>query len=792
MLKTGIQEVEEIIRGDDFLEPILPMRDTVVYPHTTFPVLIGRESSIAAIEYAANTNQQILLCPQKNPEIEFPQPGDLHTTGTRAKIVQVLRLPNSLIKVLVYGIEPVDISSFEKMDDILVGRADKVVSEKVDSARKMGALVEELRNSFERFVMLKSDLPDELLMSYEQIENHEHLLYFVASYLDLDIEKKLKLLNCASLSKRYKLVLTALRSDLELLSVSNEIQEQVQQEIQKNQKKFFIQEQIKVLQQELGDGDYADPDLQSLKDKIDTLDMPDNVREKAIDELDRLKKTSPMSPEHGVARNYLDWLIAMPWGSYSDDNLNVNHVKKALDNDHYGLEKPKERILEHIAVLNLVEKMKGQILCFVGPPGTGKTSLAKSIADAMGRKFSRIALGGIRDEAEIRGHRKTYIGSMPGRIIQAIKKCGTMNPVIVLDEIDKLGSDRRGDPSSAVLEVLDPEQNDAFQDHYMDMEFDLSQVMFITTANVASHIQPALLDRMEIIKLPGYLDYDKLEIAKRHLIPKQQKAHGLQKFKLFWKDDAISKIIRNYTRESGVRNLEQQIAAICRKVAKRWISRQAKGENMTQLTVNSQKVSEFLGVEKFTARDLEKKHKIGTVNGLAWTSTGGAILQIDVASMPGKSKFLLTGKLGDVMKESAQAALTYIRSNAEVWNIDAEFFEKNEIHIHIPEGAIPKDGPSAGLAMALAILSLLTRQKVYYNVAMTGEITLQGEVLPVGGLNEKLLAAQRHGIKKVLIPSENTRHLEDVKEKIKEGLEIVPVEHLTEAISHLFVDRHQI
>jgi len=786
-MQISDQELQDVIRDSEQLEPVLAMRDTVVYPHTTFPILIGREASIAAVEYAANTNDQILLCPQKDPELEIPGKDDLYHVATRAKIAHVLRLPNSLIKVLVNGIEPVKIRSLIEKSDLFLAQAERIANPEIEDESKLDALTEELRNSFERFVMLKNDLPEELLMSYEQAEHPEHLLYFVASYVELEIDTKLQLLQTPSIQDRYKIVLTALKAELELLSVSSEIQEQVQKKIQKNQKKFFIREQIKALQQELDDDEFADPELKSLKNKIDDLDLPDHARKRVLEELDRLKKTSPMSPEHSMARNYLDWVLEMPWGNYHEDNLEVSHVQQALDKDHFGLEDPKERILEHIAVLNLVADMKGQILCFVGPPGTGKTSLAQSIADAMGRSLARISLGGIRDEAEIRGHRKTYIGSMPGRIIQAIKKAGTMNPVIVLDEIDKLGSDHRGDPSSAVLEVLDPEQNQAFHDHYLDMEFDLSRVMFITTANVASQIPPALRDRMEVINLPGYLDYDKIEIARHHLIPKQEKAHGLKDLKTIWKEEAIRKIIRNYTREAGVRLLEQKIASVCRKIAKKVIARQNEGNPLTQITINKKRIREFLGIEKYKSRDVRKEHKVGSVNGLAWTSTGGTTLQIDVAAMPGKDKFMLTGKLGDVMKESAQAALTYIRSNGEKWDLDRSYFDNNKIHIHIPSGAIPKDGPSAGLPMAIAMLSLLTGRKARYDVAMTGEITLKGDVLPVGGLNEKLLAAQRNEITKVLIPGKNERNLEDVKDQIKEGLEIIPIAHIEDALEHTLI-----
>lgn len=781
-------EDEKVWKAEDFPVrlPVLPLRDTLIFPFSMFPILVGRDSSLKAVEAAIAADKFMFLPMQKDPLTDEPGVKELHETGTICKIVQVLKLPNNLMKVLVSGYAVATVFDYYSEKVFHEASVVPVVSPPIRNKRTFQTLLRKIREKFERFVLINTDIPEEVLLGFNESDDPERQLYYMASYMDLELKDRQALIEKPSTEAQFKFLLTILTSELEVQEVSNRINEKVQVEIQESQKRFFIQEQIRALQEELGEHEYGDPELIRLKEAIDKLKMSDQARDKALEELEKLKKTPQMSPEYTVARNYIDWLVQLPWGEYSTDNLDIKSVEAELDKDHFGLEKPKERILEYIAVLNLVRQLKSQILCFVGPPGTGKTSLAKSIAQALGRKTVRISLGGVNDEAEIRGHRKTYIGSMPGRIIQGIKKAGTMNPVIILDEIDKLGHDFRGDPSSAVLEVLDPEQNYSFNDHYLDVDFDLSQVMFITTANVASQIQPALLDRMEVINLPGYLEYDKISIARLHLLPKLFSSHGLDAGKIVIDDDALLHVIRSYTAEAGVRQLEQQLASICRKVARVLVDRKAEGKRAVKYKIDRKKIAELLGVEKYRDRELDHIDKIGSINGLAWTSTGGSILQIDVAAVKGKSRFHLTGKLGEVMKESAQAALTYIRSNTSRYSIDEDYFENHEFHLHIPEGAIPKDGPSAGLAMSLAILSLLTNRPVRHDVALTGEITIRGEVYAIGGLNEKLLAARRNRMHTVIIPKDNEKDLAEIPEKIWSGLRIVPVSTIDEAIPHVF------
>jgi ATP-dependent Lon protease len=773
--------------------PVLPLRDVVLFPYMIFPVLVGRETSLRAANEALERGKNILLVAQKNSSIDEPTEEDVYREGTVAKILQMLKLPNGLMKILVDGVAQANIKKFIPNSNFLEA---EIIVNRIDppAGREIDALVRHASALFAEYVRLNRNIPPEVIMAYDGIKEPQRKMYYIASNLVQSVDVKQRILQTPALRDQLYELSKILSTEVDILKIERDIDTKVQDNIQKTQRKFFIQEQIRILQDELGD-DEASPEIVKLKEQLLAAKMPKEAKEKAFEEFNKLKKTSPMSPELGVTRNYLDWLVAVPWQKRTKDDLLIAHVKEILDADHYGLDKPKERILENIAVLNLVKEMRGQILCFVGPPGVGKTSLAKSIARALGRKFVRISLGGIRDEAEIRGHRRTYIGSMPGKIIQSMKRAGVVNPVLLLDEVDKMSMDFRGDPSAALLEVLDPEQNIAFNDHYIEVDYDLSKVMFITTANVRFAIPAPLQDRMEIIELPGYLEYEKKEIAKRHIVGKQLKAHGLKADEVYFEDTAVIKIIQEYTREAGVRNLEREIASICRKVAKEMVlAKQTNGlskrENKkTNIHVTPQSVEKYLGVPKFRTKPAESQPRIGSVTGLAWTSVGGEILNVDATIMRGTERLTLTGQLGDVMKESAQAALSYIRSNAKKLGVNPEFNKNREIHIHLPEGAIPKDGPSAGVTMAMAIISAASNRPARNDVAMTGEITLRGNVLPIGGLNEKLLAAQRSGIKTVLIPQENVKDLTEIPEKVKEGLSIVPIDTIEEAMKYVFSNK---
>ncbi len=786
-VKTSVDEL--VVEDIPKILPVLPLRDTVIFPYMIFPVLVGREQSIRAANYALDTSKYIFLTAQKNASVEEPTPDDIYLEGTIAKIIQILKLPNGLLKILIDGVIQGRIVKFLKNPDFFEVEADIIIPQ-VEDKKEINALIRQMSAKFKEYVSSNQSIPPETIAAYENITEPDRKLFYVAANINQSVKVKQSILQKFSLREQFYEVIKILTSELDILQVEKEIEKKVQENIAKTQRKFIIQEQIRILQEELGEEEAISPEFQKLLEKIKKARMPKEVEEKALEEFNKLRKTPPSSPEATVIRNYLDWLTDVPWHKKTKDNLDVKNVRKILDEDHYGLEKPKERITEHIAVLNLVKEMRGQILCFVGPPGVGKTSLGKSIARAIGRKFVRISLGGVRDEAEIRGHRRTYIGSMPGKIIQSMKRAGTVNPVMLLDEIDKMSMDFRGDPSSAMLEVLDPEQNHSFNDHYLDIDYDLSQVMFITTANVRYNIPLPLQDRMEIIELPGYLEFEKLEIAKRHIIPKQLKLHGLDKFDIIFKDDSIVKIINEYTREAGVRNLEREIASVCRKTAKEIVLKKLtngkKGKKKVTFEITPEKIEEFLGAPRFHYKIAESKALIGSVTGLAWTSVGGDILKVDATIMNGSEKLTITGQVGNVMKESAMAALSYLRSNAKELGLPQNFWKGKEVHIHLPEGAIPKDGPSAGITLTMAMYSAFANQPARSDVAMTGEITLRGNVLAIGGLNEKLLAARRAGIKKVLIPKENVKDLAEIKNEVKEGLEIIPVETIAEAFPYVF------
>lgn len=770
--------------------PVLPLKDIVLFPFTIFPILAGRDSTVKAINTSIDSEKYVLVVSQIDPNIEETTSENLYTTGTIAKILQVLRLPNGLIKVLVDGIAPAMVENYTD-DDYITAKVKIKFTHFIEDTQLI-ALIRQASKLFNEYVSKNPSIPNETLVAFDNIKEADRKLYYIASTLNVEIKKKQKVLELDDLSKQYYELIYLLSSELEVLNIEKDIDAKVQAEMQKNQRRFIVQEQIKILQEELGEGYESDPELIKMKKDIEKAGMPEAIKKKAMEEFNKMKKTPPMSPDYGVIRNYLDWMVSVPWNNFTKDNFNLDNAKKILDEDHYGLEKPKERILELIAVLKTLKEKdihkspKGQILCFVGPPGVGKTSLGKSIARALNRKFTRLSVGGVRDEAEIRGHRRTYIGSMPGKIIQAMRKTGSSNPVILIDEIDKMGNDFRGDPASAMLEVLDPEQNNTFNDHYLDVDYDLSNVLFITTANVQYNIPLPLQDRMEIIEMRSYLDFEKTEIAKRHIIPKEIKEHGLNINDIKFPDEITLKIIHEYTKEAGVRNLEREITSIIRKVTKDRVSQKKKSSK--SLIITPELTEKYLGVPKYESKSTAKdgKSKIGSVYGLAWTSMGGEILNVDVTIMKGTNKFILTGQLGDVMKESAQAGLSYIRSNAKKFGISENYFKDKEIHIHLPEGAIPKDGPSAGITMVMAMLSAITKTPAMTNIAMTGEITLRGNVLPIGGLNEKLLAALRSGISTVLIPKENKKNLVEISKDITDKLKLITIETIDDGIKYVF------
>ncbi|MFQ5706301.1 MAG: endopeptidase La [bacterium] len=779
--------MQKIVRNNSIIEinnrlPVLPLKDVIVFPYMLFPLLIGRASSLKAIEESMIYDKLIFLAAQKDAFKEEPSKEDLYRFGVVARIVQAVKLPNGLIKILVEGIVRARITRFFTITDHMQARIE-IVEDTDELSAVMQAKMRKVGALFKDYVRLNRNLPDEILLSVENVEEPHQFADIVASHIQKNLKTKQHLLETVKVEDQLLELIKILGAEMEILEIEMDIEEKVRGRIQKSQKNIYLQEQIRVMQDELGEDGELNGELAFLGEKIRKARMSAEAQERAYEELDKLRNTSPYSPEATVIRNYLDWLLAVPWYQKTKDNLDIQTASKILDKDHYGLSKPKERILEHLAVLKLSRKMRGPILCFVGPPGVGKTSLGKSVARAMGRNFVRISLGGVRDEAEIRGHRRTYIGSMPGKIIQNMKKAKTTNPVFLLDEIDKMSMDFRGDPSAALLEVLDPEQNCAFNDHYLEVDYDLAKVLFITTANLQNQIPEPLQDRMEIINLPGYLEYEKLAIAQNFLIPKLFKEHGLKSDCLQFNKSAILEIIRTYTREAGVRNLERELSKICRKVAKE-IVEHGKGKKVVITRKNFQP---YLGVPRFPERPLEQENLVGAAVGLAWTRYGGEVLQIEVNLMKGKGNLSLTGKLGDVMQESAKAALSYARTNAQRLQLKGEFWKNQDIHIHIPEGATPKDGPSAGITIAAALISALSDRAVKKDVAMTGEITLRGGVLGIGGLNEKLMAAQRFGVKTVIIPKENERELLEIHDQVKKGLKIIAVQRMDEVLKEALV-----
>ena len=761
--------------------PILPLRDVVVYPHMVIPLFVGREKSIQALEAAMDNGKQILLVAQKSAAKDEPSQEDLYEIGTVSSILQLLKLPDGTVKVLVEGNKRARIINYLGTEEYFTAQIKELDDELVDE-RESEVLIRSLTTQFDQYVKLNKKIPPEILTSLSSIEEAERMVDTIAAHMSLKLEEKQKVLEVIDLHDRVEHLMVLMESEIDILQVEKRIRGRVKRQMEKSQREYYLNEQMKAIQKELGDMDDVPNEMDDLEKKIESAGMSKEALKKAKAEFAKLKMMSPMSAEATVVRNYLDWMVGVPWKKRSKIRNDLSKAEEVLEADHYGLEKVKERILEYLAVQQRMKKMKGPILCLVGPPGVGKTSVGKSIARATNRKFMRMALGGVRDEAEIRGHRRTYIGSMPGKIIQNLSKVETRNPLFLLDEIDKMAMDFRGDPASALLEVLDPEQNHTFNDHYMEVDYDLSEVMFVATSNTMN-IPGPLLDRMEVIRLSGYTEDEKLNIAMRYLVKKQIENNGLKEDEVVITEEAVRGIIRSYTREAGVRNLDREIAKLCRKVVKEILL----DKDVTRVEITDKNLDKYLGVERFRYGVIDENDQVGQVNGLAWTEVGGELLTIETAVLPGKGKSSVTGQLGDVMKESIQAAMTVVRSRSAILGIEDEVFEKNDIHVHVPEGAIPKDGPSAGVGMCTALVSALTNIPVRNDVAMTGEITLRGEVLPIGGLKEKLLAAHRAGIKTVLIPEENRKDLAEIPDNVKENIDIKPVQWIDEVLQEALV-----
>ena len=767
--------------------PILPLRDVVVFPHMVIPLFVGREKSVRALETAMTADKRILLIAQRGPDIDDPKAEDLYSIGTVATILQLLRLPDGTIKVLVEGVERAEIVTFSERDGLPFGHARTLEPAYTRDERELGVLSQSLVSQFEQLVKLSRKIPPELLATLAGIDNASRLADTIAAHMSVRLEDRQRVLEMPDVADRIESLIGMVDGEIDLSQIEKRIRGRVKTQMEKSQREYFLNEQMKAIQKELGELDEAPNEIDELAKKIAAAGMPKATEAKARHEFNKLKQMSPMSAEATVVRNYIDWMVGAPWKKRTKIRKDLKLAEETLDADHFGLEKVKERILEYLAVQQRVNKMKGPILCLVGPPGVGKTSLGQSIAKATNRKFVRMSLGGVRDEAEIRGHRRTYIGSMPGRIIQNLSKIGSRNPLFLLDEIDKMAMDFRGDPASALLEVLDPEQNSTFADHYLEADFDLSEVMWVATANTMN-IPAPLLDRMEVIRIPGYTEDEKINIAERYLSPKQIKANGLKSTEIAITVDAFRDIVRYYTREAGVRNLEREISKICRKVVKEIslgtakLTAKGKPRKVAKLNIDSSNLEKYLGVRKFDFGRAELQNEIGLVTGLAWTEVGGELLSIEAAVLPGKGKLTHTGKLGDVMQESIVAALSVVRARAERFGIDTGFHEKLDVHVHVPEGATPKDGPSAGVGMCTALVSALTRVPVRSDVAMTGEITLRGRVLPIGGLKEKLLAAHRGGITTVIIPEENAKDLADIPANVTSSIKVIPVRWIDEVL----------
>lgn len=773
--------------------PLLPLRDLIIFPHMMMPLFVGREKSINALEEAMTKQSDIILAAQRDPKANAPLPEEIYKIGTIGTIIQLLRLPDGTVKVLVEGKKRALIKNYIPNDNHFVVEVEEM-KETVGNMTEARALVRSIKTTFETYVKLNKRIPPEILMRVSTIEEIGELGDIIVAQLNLKLEDKQKILEITDPGKRLEELLNLMTGEIEILEVERKIRGRVKKQMERSQKEYYLNEQMQAIQKELGEKDDYQAELEELSERLDEKKMSEDAKKKVKKEIKKLKMMSPMSAEAAVVRNYIDWMLDLPWHSYAKEKHDITEAKNVLDDDHWGLEKVKERILEHLAVQSLNNKLRGPILCLVGPPGVGKTSLARSIARSLNRPFSRISLGGVRDEAEIRGHRKTYVGAMPGKIIQAMRKSEFGNPLILLDEIDKMSMDFRGDPSSALLEVLDPEQNCTFQDHYLEVDYDLSQVMFLTTANSLHPIPRPLLDRMEVISLEGYIEDEKFHICTKYLVPKQIELHGLKDYKINFTPQAIREVIKSYTREAGVRNLERQIATVCRKLAKEIVVEKMKAEhkggkraknirkNIPVVSVTPKKVIELLGPDRNKFGKIEAQSEVGLTNGLAWTEVGGDLLVVEVSTVPGKGKFTITGQLGDVMKESCAAAMSYVRSRGPLFGFDKEVYANMDVHIHVPEGAIPKDGPSAGIAITTSIVSSMTKFPVRKAVAMTGEVTLRGRVLPIGGLREKILAAHRGGIKTVIIPKENEKDLRDIPKAVLKDVKVILVDHVDQVL----------